>query len=116
MGCRAAVRSHSLTGLIHENLHLPSNIVNLGIELIELWHNCLEQGHCGSAVAGAVAAAAAAAAAGPDDAEDAKPQGIEPARWGPVLGRPAEYAWVVHTLSGWCRCGRCRTGWGRSIS
>ena len=45
MGCSAAVRSHSLTGLIHENLHLPSNIVNLGVEFIELLHNCVEQGH-----------------------------------------------------------------------
>ena len=52
MGCSAAVRSHSLTGLIHENLHLPSNIVNLGIGLMR-----------GGAVAGTVAAASAAVAA-----------------------------------------------------
>ena len=38
----------------------------------------------GGAVAGAIAAARAAAAAGPDDAEDAKPQGIEPAGGGGV--------------------------------
>ena len=50
----------------------------------------------GGAVAGAVAAAAAAAAAGPDDAEVAKPQGIEPARWGggpqSLAGDPAAAA------------------------
>ena len=46
---------------------------------------------CG-AVAGAVAAASAAAAAGPDDAEDAKPRGIEPAEGGGVPQWPGSPA------------------------
>ena len=46
---------------------------------------------CG-AVAGAVAAAGAAAAAGPDDAEDAKPQGIVPAEGGGVPQWPGSPA------------------------
>ena len=77
--CSAGVRSHrSLTGLIHKNLHLASNVINLGIEFIELLHNCVDiASQRGGAVAGVVAAAAPAA--GPDDAEDAKPKGIEPA-------------------------------------
>ena len=74
----------------------------------------------GGAVAGAVAAGGAAAAAGPDDSEDAKPKCIEPAERGGVPqclaggpcggggGGPAEYEYVVRSLSGCCSCGRCR--------
>ena len=62
---------------------------------------------CG-AVAGAVAAAGAAAADGPDDAEDAKPQGIEPAERGGVPQWPGSPVAVAAAVGGNAHCwGQC---------